>query len=418
MSFGLPSNLAVRAASDSLLRALHAVALTSLAGALLVALIFQLQHPTSTIWPAMIAVIPMAAMLVLYRRPRSPTFVIACFAIGGTATFWYLLTFFAASPSIVSGESFALSLPKIGLFLVIASGLGYGMRLAWCVVGYLAAETATAAAALVTRRWLDFDTATFLAFVVTVIVLGLAMLSQRRFRRSRPMLYRVARDEQVAAIRDRMEVKATALMHDTVLSHLAAIANSTDDALSPTLRAMIERDLDTLVGEEWLLDPGPAISAREKRGWKESGLYDAIEEVRALGLDVEPTGDLSSLSLLDHASSIALGRAAKQCLVNVLRHSGTTHAEVVAYGTTDEVTVMVIDGGRGFAVSEVDGSRLGLRTSVVNRMKAVGGAVQVWSTPGRGTSVLIRVPTATIRVDGRSPTPSGGTDPSEMVAPS
>ena len=53
---------------------------------------------------------------------------------------------------------------------------------------------------------------------------------------------------------------------------------------------------------------------------------------------------------------------------------------------------MVIDGGKGFHERETSVDRLGLRQSVRRRIESVGGTVQVWSTPGKGTSVMIRVP--------------------------
>jgi signal transduction histidine kinase len=58
------------------------------------------------------------------------------------------------------------------------------------------------------------------------------------------------------------------------------------------------------------------------------------------------------------------------------------------------VTVMVTDRGVGFDPAAVAPDRLGLRTSVVERMAAVGGNAQVWSAPGEGTSVIISAPTA------------------------
>jgi signal transduction histidine kinase len=53
---------------------------------------------------------------------------------------------------------------------------------------------------------------------------------------------------------------------------------------------------------------------------------------------------------------------------------------------------MVIDAGKGFTEAEMGADRLGLRQSVRKRIESVGGHVQVWSTPGKGTSVMIRLP--------------------------
>jgi signal transduction histidine kinase len=104
------------------------------------------------------------------------------------------------------------------------------------------------------------------------------------------------------------------------------------------------------------------------------------------------SGDLTVLSRLSREASRALGLAVRQCLANVLQHSGTDRAEVAVYGTESEVTVMVVDSGRGFSESETATDRMGLRHSVRNRVEQADGTVRLWSTPGRGTSVMIRVP--------------------------
>jgi signal transduction histidine kinase len=53
---------------------------------------------------------------------------------------------------------------------------------------------------------------------------------------------------------------------------------------------------------------------------------------------------------------------------------------------------MVVDTGRGFSEASTGSDRLGLRSSVRRRIELVGGQVNVWSTPGRGTSIMIKIP--------------------------
>jgi signal transduction histidine kinase len=91
-------------------------------------------------------------------------------------------------------------------------------------------------------------------------------------------------------------------------------------------------------------------------------------------------------------AALALTRATRQCLANVARHAGVDAAELVVYGSPGEVTIMVVDDGRGFVVDATPRDRLGLRHSVIERIEAVGGRAQLFSAPGRGTSVLLTVP--------------------------
>jgi hypothetical protein len=236
------------------------------------------------------------------------------------------------------------------------------------------------------------DSYTFTAAVIAIAAIILSVFARSRARKAQPQLHRAARDERIAALRSGLELKAAALLHDTVLSHLAAIANTPKTELTPELAQQIRRDLEVLVGEEWLRDvEQPAAAGAD---WRKSPLFLAVQDAKAQGLVVDGTGDIGAVARLDRGPSNALGLAVKQCLANVIKHSGTMKAEVAVYGSDAEVSVMIVDEGRGFEVTAVGADRLGLRASVRRRIEAVGGTVQVWSTPGAGTSVLIRVPAA------------------------
>lgn len=392
MSLGLPSHLAMRAVTESFGRALNTIGLVCLAAALLSAIAFQAAEPTAVLWPAMIAVTPMAVLLILNRRAHTWFTAVSYLAIGAACTYWYILTFYSQTQPILVSDAFSFSLPKIALLVVAGPGFGLARAVLWMVSGYLAAEIAAAAAILQSGREWSVDVTTAATLLAVIAILGLSYLSLRRFRRAQPLLHRSVRDEEVASLRFRIEAKAAALMHDTVLSHLAALSSAPDGGIDPALRRQIDQDLEALIGEEWLNDKAGPVEGESGIEWQKSGLRNAIEESRALGLEVETTGDLAAVSTLGREASIALGQAAKQCLVNVLRHADTGQAEVVVYGTGSEVSVMVIDAGKGFSVAETGSDRLGLRNSVKRRIELVGGTVQVWSTPGHGTSIMIRMP--------------------------
>jgi signal transduction histidine kinase len=392
MSLGLPSHLAERTVSRSFGRSLNAVAYTCLVAALVSVAAFQFSRTSAVLWPAMVAIVPMLVLLYLSARTRDTLYSVAYLVVGAACTYWFVLTFYSQSPPILESDALSLSLPKIALVMVGGSAPHIVPRLAWCTAGYLAAEISAGAAMVVAgQRW-EFYLTTFLAYAVTAIIFIVGSLSRRSSRRTQPMLHRAARDEQLAAMRHRIEVKAASLLHDTVLSHLAAIAGSVGDSLDPHLRTVVQRDLETLVGEEWLTEPEPVVDPALRRRWEQTPLFGAIAESRLLGLDIECTGDYDAISGLDAETSVSLGLAVKQCLVNVLRHSGLTRAEVAVFGSETDVSVMVIDAGRGFSEAETAPDRLGIRHSVRQRIEEVGGAVQIWSTPGRGTSIMIRVP--------------------------
>jgi signal transduction histidine kinase len=127
--------------------------------------------------------------------------------------------------------------------------------------------------------------------------------------------------------------------------------------------------------------------------WFDSELHNAIELARDEGLSVDISGDRDALALLSPERRRAIGLAARQCLVNVLRHSGSATAEVAVSSSSDAVSVMVVDSGRGFVPSSTASDRLGLRQSVHDRIERVGGTVTVYSSPDVGTTVMMSVPT-------------------------
>ena len=103
------------------------------------------------------------------------------------------------------------------------------------------------------------------------------------------------------------------------------------------------------------------------------------------------------------ATALAAILAEARAQVAAGREPNVAEFEVVFSG--DAVTVMVTDRGRGFDQDAVPADRLGLRASVVDRVEAVGGHVQIWTTPGEGTSVVITAPARPIEP---SESPAGG----------
>jgi signal transduction histidine kinase len=391
MTLGLPPHLAPRAVSRSFISAIHVTAVVCLVGAMVVSLAFQLEWPNLIFWPAVLALVPM--LVALYLLDRSPTrfFSVSYLIIGGASVYWYSLTFASQIDLDSFADSITVALPKIALMLVGGAGIGAAAALRCATSGFLVAELASGVAIVQTPQRYGLDEISIAAYLITAMVLVGSWIGQSGARRMQPLLYRAAKEELVAALRHRMELRAAALLHDTLLNHLTVIAESPPGEVAPMLREQIGRDLALLVGEEWLTE-APRADASSDTEWHDSDLYRAVCEARAMGLDVDTTGDTTALLRLEGEKSRELALAVKQCLVNVLAHSGSSDAEVVVYGADDEVLVMVVDTGCGFDTDAIGSDRLGLKTSVHQRIEAVGGTVQVWSTAGRGTSIVIRLP--------------------------
>src|SRR5438876_6351577 len=83
----------------------------------------------------------------------------------------------------------------------------------------------------------------------------------------------------------------------------------------------------------------------------------------------------------------ALFRVAQEALANVSRHSKATLVQMILMITDQTVTLSIVDNGRGFDTTRQGYLGVGL-LSMQERMKALGGDVQVESTPGKGTRVV------------------------------
>jgi signal transduction histidine kinase len=103
-------------------------------------------------------------------------------------------------------------------------------------------------------------------------------------------------------------------------------------------------------------------------------------------LDVQ--GDLSSLS---DSQKIVLFRVVQEALSNVRKHSEATGVSVVLRSRRTFVEVSVTDDGRGFDPRGLGTDRLGL-SGISERVRLLGGAVEIETSPGAGTTVRATLP--------------------------
>jgi signal transduction histidine kinase len=263
--------------------------------------------------------------------------------------------------------------------------------------GFVLGESAARAAAVVVGNPIKIDVAAFTLFVGVLGLRIMSLIASERNARVQQRLDRAAQDEELFLVREGVELRASALLHDTVLNNLAAISSSPAGPPSGQLRKGVQHDIEMLVREDWWGEAAKSVNATSSAEWQFSALNASIELMRDMGLAVDVTGDIEVIERLSVEQSATVALAVHQCLVNVMKHAETGKAELVLAESDQEVSVMVVDGGRGFVLANSHGDRLGLRQSVRRRIEAVGGSVRVWSTPGRGTSIVIRIP-----VDGDS----------------
>ncbi len=112
------------------------------------------------------------------------------------------------------------------------------------------------------------------------------------------------------------------------------------------------------------------------------------------GLRVECVGCNTMAERLPSTIETAVFRIVQEALANVRAHSGATHVRVKIERVADLVRLEVRDNGRGFVATEearIKRRQLGL-VGMYDRAKLVGGQLQIFSEPRKGTRVVLTVP--------------------------
>lgn len=113
------------------------------------------------------------------------------------------------------------------------------------------------------------------------------------------------------------------------------------------------------------------------RGWSQSTGVD---------LHVEVTGDRVPLS---PAIEVTLFRVTQEALTNITKHADATRAGLTLSYTGPVVLLDIRDNGTG--IHHPNGEGFGL-SSMRQRVRGVGGSLEIESTPGEGTAVSATVP--------------------------
>jgi signal transduction histidine kinase len=95
---------------------------------------------------------------------------------------------------------------------------------------------------------------------------------------------------------------------------------------------------------------------------------------------------------LSPAVALCLFRIAQEALNNVKKHSGASEVFVQLHRNSKEIVLSIADAGVGFdPLDPAFGAGLGLR-SMKERLRAVGGTIEIDSSYGGGVQILARVP--------------------------
>ncbi len=187
-------------------------------------------------------------------------------------------------------------------------------------------------------------------------------------------------EERTRRIREEQRSEIAAHLHDSVLQTLALIQNraGATSEVARIARAQ-ERELrDWLYAGDAAADSDLGTDLRDFAG--------------ALEIDYPVTVDVVAVGESRERASGELAAAAREAMLNAARHAG---GEVSVYveSRPDAVEVFVRDRGPGFRLAAVPGDRLGVRESIIGRMRRAGGSATVGAGAGGvGTEVHLRYP--------------------------
>ena len=187
-------------------------------------------------------------------------------------------------------------------------------------------------------------------------------------------------DERAARVREAERAEIAAHLHDSVLQTLALIqqkAGPHSDAAR--LARAQEREL-----REWLFTG--AESTRVDLATELRRVAGVIEEDQAVHFEIVTAG-----SGPEDAPE-GLVAAAREAMLNAARHAGGTVTVYLESGARG-IELSVTDRGPGFAIADIPEDRLGVRESIIGRMRRVGGNASIRPGPGgAGTEILLTLP--------------------------
>jgi len=196
-------------------------------------------------------------------------------------------------------------------------------------------------------------------------------------------------------------------------------------------RERIGRDLHDLLGHTLslitlklelsrkLFDRDPEAARREVAEAEKVARH-ALAEVRSAVTGIRATdlaAELASARLLLGSSSVhldyghppaglpveverSLALVLREAATNIARHAQASRARIEWTHGDGALCLCVADDGRGGVAAEGNGLA-GMR----ERVRALGGTLQIDSPRGRGTRLLVRVPCPAARADGPAPLP-------------
>jgi len=316
---------------------------------------------------AMLAVgIPLLAVATLgwlWAEPRGPRVLAAWLAVLSALS---LVSLYISDLGVM-----IMAMPMIGL-AVIYFGVAWGIA-ATC--GLIAFNVAVSASwGLDAIRIYEVSTGFVSGAIFSIIIARLIV----RERHSRQQLRRYTLEaEELAATRERNRIARE--IHDSVGHYLTVVNVQIEAARATSSAEHLDRAQD--LARQGLAELRRSVSML--RANEQRPLVVALQAL-VEGLVIE-----GSPRPLTPAVEFTLFRAAQEAITNATRHASATRTTCTLRYHPDDVALVVADDGVGAVSTDGGFGLVGLR----ERAMLLGGTVDIATSPGRGFSLEVRIPT-------------------------
>jgi signal transduction histidine kinase len=250
---------------------------------------------------------------------------------------------------------------------------------------------------------------TVIAVITILLIIISVLLMNIRFRRRTEKELKASREKlralgrRLAEIEDKARKGLSRELHDEVGQNMTILGVNLN-----ILRSLMSKDASELVesriGDSLAIVKQTTQRIRNLMGNLRSPVMDDYGLVAALQFYGKQWSDRTGIAVqvrgpktrppLDPRSEDALFRIVQEALTNVIKHAHATKV-IISVGLADKkLHLSVEDDGIGFDEIRLKkpGSEHGWGlTTMSERALAVGGSVQVRSSPGLGTHVIVEV---------------------------
>ncbi|MDR3032393.1 MAG: ATP-binding protein, partial [Kitasatospora sp.] len=189
--------------------------------------------------------------------------------------------------------------------------------------------------------------------------------------------------ERTARIRAQERAEIAAHVHDSVLHTLTLIQRRAEDPKEVLRLARAqERELRL-----WLYRPEAAAEAApDTLAEHLREIVAEVEDRHGVHLELVCVGDCP----MDEKIASQM-QAAREAMVNAAKYGGGGPVQVYAEVEGRTVSVFVRDHGPGFDPDDLPEDRMGVRESIIGRMRRNGGTARVRPAPDGGTEVELEM---------------------------